>query len=222
MCILLYFFSETARIHVTVAAVEFAVCIIYSVYFVSHTDYTNIRKTYACSVWRSARVFRETINQRRSVSEGAAAVSVRCDRDRGTYTSAPIHRTKQNKNDRFPFHFIHTHTHIYVCIIRSRAGRPIKPMQTCLHRIFKEGFIYIIFPKWDIHKTLHIPCMCVCFNVNVCLLYSPIDIRFCSKRIDAVKRVRRRSRSEVLLYNIIIYIVLVTLMCSYIPTHSIL
>lgn len=164
MCILLlfFFFSETARIHVTVAAAAFAVCIIYSVYFVSHMDYRNIRKTYACSLRRSARVFRETINQRRSVSEGAAAVSVRCDRDRGTYTSAPIHRTKQNKNDRFPFHFIH----IYICTIRSRAGRPIKPMQTCLHRIFKEGFIHIIFPKRHIHKTLHTPCICGC----VCVL----------------------------------------------------
>lgn len=108
--------------------------VVYTVYFVSHTDYTNIRKTYVlCGGARLlANVFWETINQRSSVSEGETAVSVRCERDRGTrilYTSASIHRTKQNKNDRFPFHFMYIICiHIYYYVIERDD-----PLSLCKH-----------------------------------------------------------------------------------------
>lgn len=80
-----------------------------------------------------ANVFWETINQRSSVSEGETAVSVRCERDRGTrilYTSASIHRTKQNKNDRFPFYFMYIiciHVLYYYVIERD------DPLSLCKH-----------------------------------------------------------------------------------------
>jgi len=165
---------------------------VYTLFILLVIRITQIYERHMRAPCGEARVFRETINQRRSVSEGAAAVSVRCERDRGTYTSAPIHRTKQNKNDRFPFHFVHN-IGVYICVcictIRSRAGRPIKPMQTCLQRIFKEGFIHIIFPKRDIHKTLHTPWKCG--SVCVCVCVSAFTYTWCTGRRDGERRRRR-------------------------------
>lgn len=151
---------------------SYAVCIIiYSVYFVSHTDYTNIRKTYACvlSAEKCARIpgDNQSTTTQRFRGSGGGIRPLR-ERPRNTYIGSDSpHETKQKRP--FPVSF---HTYIYN-IRYSRAGRPIKPMQTCLHRIFKEGFIHILFSRNEIytklctHQVYAYVCVRVCFNVNV-------------------------------------------------------
>jgi len=162
--IIIIFFSETARIHVTVAAVAFAVCIIYSVYFVSHTDYTNIRKTYACSV----RIPGDNQSTTQRFRGSGGGIRPLLERPRNIYIGSDSpHETKQKRP--FP---VSLHTYIYALYVFGRDD----PLSLCKHAytVYLRKDLYILFSRNDINTKLctHYvyASVCVCFNVNVCLL----------------------------------------------------